>query len=464
MPLKRFICICAALVLVLSLAACGEKSPETTETADPVVDTSPVEIDPVTDHAAAAAQRAEAVLPCAESELVTEMRDGALTLLSYTGSGTEVRIPGEVGGEALVAVAADAFVFGSAIKLLILPTSVTQIERGGLSGCTALEYLETPLLGNADAQYLGYLFGSTGYADNARDVPASLVTLSLGEGFSELGDYALYDCNDIQCLMLPQSISDIGDFALYNCTALEQITGLEWAERIGSYALANCTSLVTLTVGEGASEIGFAAFYGMRALQAVTLPFVGDGSAEHGYLGYVFGAEYPDFAAGFYPSKLSRVVILEGCTALENYAFYEFRSLKEIVLPSTLERIGVRAFAGCSKLWSIELPESLTTIRENAFWGCDSLLNVTFVEGLTSIGINAFYHCDSLNEVILPASLESLPASCFAGCIALKTVDLGGVREVGAMAFRNCVSLREVRTAHDVKFEDGNEAAKDLVS
>ena len=67
-------------------------------------------------------------------------------------------------------------------------------------------------------------------------------------------------------------------------------------------------------------------------------------------------------------------------------------------------------------------------------------------------------------EVALPATLKSLPASCFAGCIALETLDLGGVTQVGAEAFRHCKALTTVTASGQVNFEKGNDFVKSLLN
>lgn len=392
-------------------------------------------------------------------ELSYTLSDGKITLHAYRGNATAVRLP-----ENVVAIDSGAFENQSKLEILILPDGVKEIGEGILQGCTSLRALRTPLLSkNVSTQgYLGYLFGATSYRDNAKDVPASLEMLWIGGSMTSLDAFALYDCNDLLCVGFPATLKELGSHALYGCLALKYLP-TEQLEVLGDHALAACPSFVSLNFGTSLREIGFGAFEGCIALRDMTLPFAGASLGKNDFMGYVFGAEVPDFAKGYYPSGLQRITLLSTCTSLGNYAFFECESLREIILPQELKAIGVRAFADCDGLTSLDLPRGLETIRENAFTGCDYLESVTLGESLTSIGVNAFYNCLSLREISLPSTLGTLSASCFANCVSLQSVTLGGVTRVEKNAFRNCIALTAVSSSQSVKWEKGNDRAKELL-
>ena len=58
-----------------------------------------------------------------------------------------------------------------------------------------------------------------------------------------------------------------------------------------------------------------------------------------------------------------------------------YYGLKDIILPTTLERIGADAFKGCTSLATVNLGQldKLTTIGDNAFGGCTSLKEVALM-------------------------------------------------------------------------------------
>ncbi len=397
-----------------------------------------------------------------EADLTLEVRDGKLTLVKYLGSEKRVLIPQTLGGVKLEAIAADAFA-ASEVTTLSLPETLSKIEKGALADCKTLEALSTPLSSEEGSGHLGYLFGASGYMDNSRDVPATLKCLRLTGGATELADYALFDCNDLVCVSLPESIKTLGAYSLYRCISLQLLKTAD-LETVEEGALGSCTALEELVFSESLSSMGFGALEGCSGLRRLTLPFVGGTPNQNTYLAYVFGAEVPDFAKGFYPSRLQEIILLPSCEALGDYAFFELETLRKVTLPDGIATVGVRAFAGCVALNEISFGAGLEQIRENAFVGCERLERITLGTALSKLGVNAFYGCLSLKEIALPDTLEELPASCFADCVSLEGIELGGVEKVGKNAFRNCAALARVSGKDSVKFESGNDAAKRIAA
>ena len=488
MNIKKILASLVALcLLVASFSACGNQKPNTNETestTDAPVDTAPVVVeDANTDFWVKNQAGFDAAIEGTADDFEIEVVNGEVTILSYTGTYEHLMIPTTINGLPVTTIADGAFspvekepteettpegeekteeTPQVALKTLMIPNSVTTIGKGILSGCKSLHSLQTPLMGanQESKQYLGYLFGATRHEDNARDVPVSLKCLKITGEWETMPAYSLFECNDLVCLALPEDVTVIEKFALYKCESLKQIDGLASVITFGDRALMDCSSLQSVTISNQAQSIGFGAFEGCDSLVELTLPVVGHTATENTYLGYIFGAAQPDFAKGFYPKTLARVTVTESCKTLDNYAFFECESLKEIVLPNGLTSIGVRAFYGCIRLWSVAIPNTVTTIRELAFAYCDALTTIHFGSGLTTLGINAFYNCDSLTEIALPVSLKAIPASCFAGCTSLVKIDLGGVLEVGDQAFRHCNAVTTVTATEQVHFGKGNDTVK----
>lgn len=64
---------------------------------------------------------------------------------------------------------------------------------------------------------------------------------------------------------------------------------------------------------------------------------------------------------------ITKITIPEGITTIESYAFANLTKLEEVVLPSTLTRIGVGAFIGCERLRKINL-QYAKFINAEAVW------------------------------------------------------------------------------------------------
>ena len=93
------------------------------------------------------------------------------------------------------------------------------------------------------------------------------------------------------------------------------------------------------------------------------------------------------------------VVIPDGVTKIEGYAFSYNESLKSVVIPNSVTCIGFSSFDGCVSLETVTIGNSLTTVSDNAFYECKSLKNITLPSSLTAIGSMAFYGCLSLKNV-----------------------------------------------------------------
>ena len=78
-------------------------------------------------------------------------------------------------------------------------------------------------------------------------------------------------------------------------------------------------------------------------------------------------------------------------TEMPNEQFYDNDTLRSVVLPSTLKKLGNYAFASCSKLNSATLPEGLEEIGNYAFNYCDSLSQINLPTTLKKLGNYVFY-------------------------------------------------------------------------
>lgn len=154
-------------------------------------------------------------------------------------------------------------------------------------------------------------------------------------------------------------------------------------------------------------------------------------------------------------------------------------SLKSIILPKTLKRIGYWAFAACSSMESIQMPETLseldvafyeclnlksiiipagvTEIKERTFRDCIHLKTVQLPDGLKKIGYAAFYCCHELKTINLPESLETIGDLTFALNNELDIIIIPqNVTDIGIYAFQNCLKLRSIELSHKLKeIKDG---------
>ncbi len=106
-----------------------------------------------------------------------------------------------------------------------------------------------------------------------------------------------------------------------------------------------------------------------------------------------------------YNNKITKCIIEDGVTSVGVKAF-EYCSLSEVILPSSLKSIGDWAFYGCEKLRSIALPDGLLSVGNSAFT-VSGLTEVTIPASLTTLGEYAFGFCHSFTQVTFAGNVPN---------------------------------------------------------
>ena len=159
----------------------------------------------------------------------------------------------------------------------------------------------------------------------------------------------------------------------------------------------------------------------------------------------------------------------KGLTKIEGSAFYNCKSLEEIIIPDSVTEIGAYAFCNCSNLSNLKLSTNLVSFGSGAFENCDGLTQVhipksldeagsygafrncdnlktvTFEEGVKEVSNNLFDDCTGLEEIVLPDTITIVEGGAFFNCNNLRKVTLPkGLNKIEGSAFYNCKSLEEI--------------------
>lgn len=159
---------------------------------------------------------------------------------------------------------------------------------------------------------------------------------------------------------------------------------------------------------------------------------------------------------------------LGGCPvrAVADGAFSGCDKLCGVILPDTLEDIGVMAFGDCVNLSSVNIPSGVVNIASLAFGGCSSLKGFTLSEGNTSLcerdGVIftsdmkelLIYPCGSdAEEYAVPEGVEKIADGAFAGSLSLVSLTLPStLGEIGLCAFEACPSLTSIEVSPGASF------------
>ena len=185
----------------------------------------------------------------------------------------------------------------------------------------------------------------------------------------------------------------------------------------------------------------------------------------------------------FRNSKLRKIRLPDGLTAIKDGAFHSCSELTRITVPASVEQFGDQAFAGCSKLTSagpigsgcsyefghtaelparmffnmqnlssVQLPDSVEVIGARCFWNCKSLTEVRLPERLVRIEADAFSSCAGLRNIRFPETLTSIGDYAFADCTGLSSVRFPeNLTSIGNLAFLNCTGLQRFAAPESAK-------------
>lgn len=302
-----------------------------------------------------------------------------------------------------------------------IPKGIRRIEAEVFRDAMGLEEIEIP----DSVEYIGArAFHGTDWIGRQKSL-APMVTVN----------HMLLDGSECSGRVeVPKEISMVCGWAFANGMKIEGIRFLNPGTRVEEYAFRNCIFLREIILPDG-TQIEIRGIQDRErdlpalAKQAVLESMNCFKTDENGVLVECTG-------------NISRIRLAEGITAIGEGAFQEGNLLTEMMLATTVKRIGKRAFWGCKWLKAVRRAESVEEIEEMAFFGCGALEVVELSEHVRRIGARAFENCTSLIEILIPEGVEEIPDRAFYRCHSLRHVSLpASLKRVGKEAFAFCRGL-----------------------
>lgn len=315
----------------------------------------------------------------------------------------------------------------------------------------------------------------------------------IGNGISEIGDYAFYNSSNLISITLPNSITTIGNSSFSGCSSLLSIIIPEGVTSINNYAFKNCVGLTSIEIPSSVIDLSNAAFNGCNNLTHLILNSntVANGTNN---IKSIFGA------------NIQKCILGNSVTSIGRYAFDGCNTLVSVSIPNSVTEVGMEAFRGCSNLSEVHIsdiaawctihfpngttnplyyahnlylgeelltnliiPDNVSSVSAEAFAYCNSLTSVTVPENVIELRIRAFDNCNNLahvtinsnsvmssggikgifganvSEYIIGNSVTTIGNSAFYDCTGMTSVTIGNsVSNIANSAFANCSGLSEV--------------------
>ena len=250
------------------------------------------------------------------------------------------------------------------------------------------------------------------------------------------------DTSNVRKIVMPDTVTYIGESAFADSSdgvPLEEVVLSKNLKTIGPWAFSGCLELKSIDIPESVNEIENGAFSGCYSLKNFNV------SQNTNFGDCVFG-NYPwtsipalndDYNVWLYDENASDFFVWNGCLFAYRGSsktpvipsgvcgigdeVFENSDITGVTIPEGVRYINNGAFKNCTSLKNVKIPKSVQKIGGYAFYECSSLSSVTFSVGLKSIEDNAFGYCEALKKVVLPEGLEKLDGA-FYGCYNLENI------------------------------------------
>lgn len=186
---------------------------------------------------------------------------------------------------------------------------------------------------------------------------------------------------------VPNTVNTIDANAFGSCKNLQTIVIADSVEKIGDSAFYG-SKLKTINLGGGITNINNKPFYG--ALNLTNINVITENDKYESENGVLFNK--------------GKTILIKCPPAIINGEVYE--------IPNTVVEIGPQSFYR-SQIKNVIIPSSVKKIGSESFFQCYNLEELNLSEGLERIEWRALQQCNKIKTIVVPSSVTYIDKECF---------------------------------------------------
>ena len=233
-----------------------------------------------------------------------------------------------------------------------------------------------------------------------------------------------------------------------NCSGLTSMPSIPSnVTEIGDYTFHNCKNMNnggTIEIPEGVERIGKQAFYSVFTnSKNLKLPSTLNYVGLNAFANcYSLSDLYINDLSSFCKIEFNNSSVFNGSIT---YLYVNNTQVTDLTIPTDITELKAYTFYNALTITSVTIPSTVTSINGNGTFQNNGLINVTVPSSVTSwTGSDTFSSCASLTDATLNNS-GAIGEFAFLGCNSLTSVTFGNnITEIKSGAFENCQSLTDI--------------------
>ena len=388
-----------------------------------------------------------------------EIENGAATItdVSISISGSVV-IPSTLGGYPVISIGDKAFFGCRKMTGVKVPNTVISIGEEAFYDCLALSRITIPdsvtSIGRRAFFNTAFIKAQSNWQENVLYIDNHLICANwdvsdqydIKDGTVNIAESAFSNCN-FKEVNIPDSVVAINELAFAGCDYLSDVHIGNNVKDIERGAFESCYRLDFITIPESVTNIGEEVFEGCKDLRRITVSE--DNKNYSSVDGVLFDKTITKLIRYPIGRNISAYNIPNTVTIIDNKAFNECETLRNVTIPDSVTSIGSSAFGNCNDLTIINVsennehyltldgvlfdksganliqypngkkdlayvvPDGVKTICDYSFYRCSNISTVYLPETVTSIGDYAFGYCTGLRTIFIPNTVISIGENAF---------------------------------------------------